>query len=67
MFAADAEGTASAIVVIAALNEDGAYVINETAINTICEDDDDNAFVVGTIDDVKSVSAGKKVETTAVK
>ncbi len=67
MYAADAEGTASAIVVIAALNEDGEYVINETAINAICEDDEDNAFVVGTIDDVKTVSAGKKVETTAVK
>ncbi|MBR5506606.1 MAG: S-layer homology domain-containing protein [Clostridia bacterium] len=66
MFAADAEGTASAIVVIAYL-EDGVYTINETAIETICEDDDDNAFIVGTIDDIKTVSAGKKVETTAVK
>jgi len=78
MFAADAEGVASAVTVIAnrALVYDeeeeeyylsDVYEVNEAAIAQICDDDDDNAFVVGTIDDIKTVSAGKKVETTATK
>ena len=66
MFTADEAGMVSAYIVIAELVDD-EYVLNDDAIEEICDKDDDNAFVIGTIDDIKTVSAGKKVETTAVK
>lgn len=63
MFAEGANDVATAITVIASLNEDYEYVINETAIANICDADDDNDFIIGTIDSIGTVSSGKKIVT----
>lgn len=63
MFAEGANDVATAVTVIASLNEDYEYVINETAIANICDADDDNDFIIGTIDSIDTVSSGKKIVT----